>query len=73
MKRSKEIDEFANKFFLQKQQKLNEAMKRKDNINDFTRNYYLAKDKEHKYLEEVDAKKQLKTWRNFVENRLEEE
>ena len=61
------------KFFLQKQQKLNEAMKRKDNINDFTRNYYLAKDKEHKYLEEVDAKKQLKTWRNFVENRLEEE
>ena len=41
--------------------------------NDFTRNYYLAKDKEHKYLEEVDAKKQLKTWRNFVENRLEEE
>ena len=45
-------------------------MKRDQNINYFTRNYYLAKDKKHRYVEEANAKKQLNTWRNFVERRL---
>eukprot|EP00943_MAST-04B_sp_MAST-4B-sp1_P003362 g3362.t1 len=70
VERSKEIDEFAHKFFLKKQEKLNQAMKRDQNINYFTRNYYLAKDKKHRYVEEANAKKQLNTWRNFVERRL---
>ena len=71
MRRSEEVQQFANKFFVEKQRKLNEDMERTENINNFTRNYYLAKDDKHQYSEEVNAQKELQTWRNFVKSRLE--
>ena len=72
LKRSEEVDGFAQKFFLAKQERLNRAMKREDDIQKFAHSYFLNKNHDNRRsIAEFKDGNQTKTWRKFVENHFD--
>eukprot|EP00944_MAST-04C_sp_MAST-4C-sp1_P005622 g5622.t1 len=74
LKRSEEVDGFAQKFFLAKQERLNRAMKREDDTERFANSFFLNKDDDkRRSAAEIKGRNQTKTWRKFVENHFDKE